>query len=734
MTKKYSFFLTGLIMVCALGALTLLLTAPSWSSPARLFVTTAAPELLPPPGSSITLSGSFSPETSLWLVPERSLRTITTATLETYGNPHHFVRRNDHLYVANGVGGFFVVQGVESSVPFISGVLNFGGQGMEVVLLRDEALLAGGNSGLLIIDIRDDANPQILAGLKSVAPALSVASSGQIAYVAAGKSGVQIVDLTDSRQPRRLGAIPDIPEAYKLTCAEKILLIATATGGWIYDVSQPDQPRRLAALPVPGGSNTVMSRQGETLYWAAKDPRGSRLYALDLSQATSPRLLSSLPLTGTPKGISCNENQLAVALGSNGTQLFSLLDSPTFATSTTITAKSRTHYALPLGSDLWIADSGGELLRFDSQGAKALTVAPLLPTFSPRIQPIVTSHLFFLADRTGLSIYDRGGDTAPVLLARLPITGLEQQYLSIDQHQLWLTTRDNVPATTGKLISVDLSHPLAPRITAELPMPHTPVIIGESGKTLVVTTQDQPGASSRADRLVSMHLIDISRTQRPVHIATQHLGTVSTGVSVTDHCVVFMQTDGLLRVIDLSVPESPQELGSLQMPWLHTAAWWGRVNMVITEKVAFISSTLGKLFLIDLRDLHRPKNLGVFTLAGPINSLLINDYFLLAEVNKEGLVVIDLKNIQSPAILGTIPLPGLLHGISVQGETIWYINNDSNGIWSLPLPRRLQSTVTDDQLVAHLTQPPPPGAYRFWLTDGQKQLLVPGVSWNQAQP
>jgi hypothetical protein len=734
MKKKYSLLLTVLITISALGALTLLLTAPSWSSSARLYVTTSAPEHLPGAGDSLTLhGGGFSPTTHLWLVPERSIRTATTATLETYGNPYHLVQRDDHLYVANGLGGFFIVQGLQSPVPLISGILDSDGQGIEIALHQDEALLAAGISGLQIIDIRDDAKPQLLAVLKSVAPALSVASSGRIAYVATGKSGVQIVDLADPRQPRHLGALADIPTAYKLSCDEKTLIIATAGGGWIYDISQPEQPRRLAALPVPGGSNTVMTRQGETLYWAMKISQESRLYAVDLSRPASPYLLSSVPLNSVPFGISGSEDHLAIALGSSGTQLFSLAAGTPLATGTTIAAKSRTHYALLLGNDLWVGDSGGELLRLDQQRALALTTAPILPDFSPSSQPIVTPHLFFLGDKTGLSIYDRWGVTSPILLARLPITGLEQQYLSADQRQLWLATRNAAPATTGKLINVDISVLHAPRITAEIPLLRPPVIIGEQGTTLVIATPniDQTRPLFRADRLDALHFIDTSQPQSPALLATYPLASVSAGLGMTDHFVVFMQTDGLLRVIDLRAAQGPQEMGSLQMPWLETSDWAGRVDIVVKDNVAFISSSLGKIFLIDLQDLRRPKYLGVLALTGPVNSLLLNDHFLLAEVKKEGLVVIDVKNIRTPQILGTIPLPGLFHYGTVQGGVIWYVNPEINGLWSLPLPRRLPISVADDRLIASLVQPPPPGAYRFWLSDQQNHLLIPGVSWSR---
>jgi hypothetical protein len=186
-------------------------------------------------------------------------------------------------------------------------------------------------------------------------------------------------------------------------------------------------------------------------------------------------------------------------------------------------------------------------------------------------------------------------------------------------------------------------------------------------------------------------------------------------------------------VVDLSAADAPEELGSLQMPWLETADWEGRVNIIVRNNVAYISSSLGRIFLIDLHDRRRPKIIGGFTLGGPVSSLFISDYLLFAEVIKKGLVAIDLKNIQAPEILGTIPLPGRLHSFTAQGEMIWYVHDGSNGLWSLPQPRRLQSSAAGEQLVARLDHQPPPGAYRFWLTDAGKHLLVPGVSWSSPQ-
>ncbi len=730
---KKSLLLTALITLSALGALTLLVTAPSWSSPALFFVSSSAPENLPAAGYDLTLhGGGFSKESRLWLVPERSVRSATTATLETFGAPNHFVSRDDHLYVANGARGFIIVQGVHSPVPRISGNLESGGQGVEVALHRDTALLAAGANGLELIDIRDDNNPQLLSVLNALDPALSVANSGTIAYVARGRSGVEIVDIADPRQPRRLGALPDLPEAYKLTIGGDILVVSTAQGGWLYDISQPARPRRLAALPVPGGHNTVMVRWEETLYWATKRAERGRLYALDISRPTAPRVLSSVPLSGTPLGISCNAEQLAVALATYGTQLFSLKTGSQLTASSSIAAKSHSNYAQILGSDLWIADSSGELLRLDKEKAKALTLPPILPGLTQRVNPIITPQLFSFGNSQGVSLFAPWNEAAPVLLAQLPITGLRQQYLSADQQRLWLATRDNDSSATGKLLSVDISLPHAPRMSNQISFSQVPDIIGAYGTTLVLTTltPDQPLIDRKIGQLKSLLFIDNSQPESPMLVSTYHLGDSSNGISLTEHFVVLMQTGGLLRVIDISQADAPKEVGALQMPWLHTAAWTGRVNIVVKDDVAFISSSLGKIFVIDLHDHRQPKYLGDFTLAGPVRSLLLSNQLLLAEINKEGLLIIDLEDTQAPAILGTIPLSGRLNHLTVQGEKIWYTHDHSNGVYSLPLPRRLQNTSTDqDQIIARLAQSPPSGPYRLWLSDKRKHLLVPGISW-----
>lgn len=730
MVKKYSLLLSWLVAILTLAIIILMLTKPSWSSPAQLFVNNPAPQYLPATqGAKFSFTGGgFSPETSLWLVPERSTRSATAATLETYSTPFHFVRRDDFLYVANGPGGFLIVAGLQSPIPSIIGVLSSDGQGMEISLRKDEALLAAGTGGLKIIDIRDKAKPQLMASLKEVAPALSVASKETIAYVATGKRGLQIVDLSDPRNPRRLGQINNHFDAYKVLCTENLLIIATGTTGLIYDIHIPTQPQLLGELPVKGGMNTVMAQEGETLYWATKSTKENRLFAIDLSRPNSPSILSSAPLNGAPYGISYNDKKVAVAMGGSGTKLFYAPAGETLRPLGDISAHNRTNFALSLDNDLWTADGGEGLLRIKQKEAMELHVPAILSDFSLKITPIVTPELFILGDEKGLSIYDRMDDTAPILLARMEITGITQQYLSADNSQIWLIKPD-------MLISIDISAPHSPRIIAELPLSAPSMIVGESEKTLVVAGQSTKSPLNYITRLThskmeNLLLIDTTLRENPSHLLTYPLGTKISGIGLSDSTLVLMQPDGIFRILDLTVPQEPKELGKLQMPWLQSAAWQAGVTIEVKDQMTFISTYLAEIIVIDIHDPLHPKQIGTMSLPGPVNSLLSFDHFLFAGTAKIGLAVIDLKDPHKAELLGTIPLPGTQQRYCVQGGTLWYISSNTQGLWSIPLPRRLQSTKTDsNQIDASLEQPPPAGAYRLWMTDQTNHLVLPEVIW-----
>lgn len=731
--RRYT--LTCLIATMAFASAALLLTGRSWSSLAPLFLSTPPPQTLPAGAATVSLTGGFPSDTSLWLAPEPSIRSAVTSTLATCGLPQHFVVRGDRIYVANGPSGFLTITGQSSVTPRVSGALVTEGQGVAVALLRNVALLAAGSGGLQIIDIRDDQAPRLLARLPEVAPAIGIAQSGNIAYIASGKKGLHVVDLADPRHPRVLARIADLGPIHKVASDGELLVAALARneGLAIFEISNPGRPRRLAVLPLPGRAVLALALREQTALVATTSKSANLLQSVDLAHPAQPRVASSLPLDGFPLGMAWTDERATVALGTNGMRSFELDAAQRLHPAEAIGAKVNTRFAVPQGDVLWVADGRGELLRIDPGPAVALTPRTILPALRPGTKPVVTSQLILSDDATGLVIYARGEQNAPpTLLSRLPVAGQIAHLLLVDQ-LLFLGIVADRTDNAGKLLIVDISSPAAPRIAAELPLAQTPLPVGVFDKTLVLgeslylSTATTPPWWSKPSRLL---FIDISSPENPSIHSIYPLETGVSGIALSGGQLALMQSDGRFQIIDATTAATPEVVATLQMPWLHAAAWHGVVSIVVKNRVAFVSSSLSGIEVIDLREPDQPRHLGRIDTPAPTVSMTLEGNLLFADILKQGLLVVDLKQPLEPQTLGLIPLPGMTRHLLAQGGRLWYVIRQAHGLWSMPLPQRLRSTIAESGSVITGSAPgAEDGPWRFWLVNEDERIDGAGVTW-----
>lgn len=727
--------LTCLIATLAFASAALLWTGRSWSSLTPLFLSAPPPQTLPAGVTTVALTGAFPSATSLWLAPEPSIRSAVTSTLATCGSPQHFAMRGDRIYVANGLSGLLTITGQSSVTPRVSGALVTEGQGVAVALLRDAALLAAGSGGLQIIDIRDDEDPRLLAKLPEVAPAVGIALSGDIAYVASGKKGLHVVDLADPRHPRVLAQIADLGTVHKVASDGELLIAALArnAGLAVFEISNPVKPRRLAVLPLPGHAVLALTLREQTALVATGSKRANLLQSVDLAQPTQPQLTAALPLEGFPVGMTWTGDRVTVALGTNGMRSFDVDADRRLHPARTISAKVNTRFAAPLGDAVWVADARGELLRINPESAITLTPRAILPAFRPRTKPVVTNQLILSDDPTGLVIYARGENAPPTLLSRLPLAGQIAHLLLVDQ-LLFLGIMTDVKDNAGKLLVVDISAPAAPRITAELPLAQTPLPVGVIDKTLVLgealnlTTASSPPWWSKPSRLL---FVDISTPENPSIRCNYPLETGVAGIALSGGQLTLMQTDGRFKVIDATDATTPKEVASLQMPWLQAAAWHGVVSIVVKNRIAFVSSSLSGIEVVDLREPDQPRHLGRIDTPGPVISMTLEGNLLLADVLKQGVMAIDLQRPLEPQILGLIPLPGMTRYLLPEGGRLWYVICQAHGLWSMPLPQHLRSTIAENGAVITGSVMPglEDGPWRFWLVNEDERIDAAGVTW-----
>ena len=130
-------------------------------------------------------------------------------TLGGFTNAWGVAARDNHVFVADGVGGFATVDATDPAAPVELGRVAVGGQARGVVV------------------------------------------NGDFAYVAAGSAGVAVVDISDLSAPKVVGRAEMPGTALRLTYAEPHIFVAAWNDVRVYDVSTPATPRFVAAVRVP---------------------------------------------------------------------------------------------------------------------------------------------------------------------------------------------------------------------------------------------------------------------------------------------------------------------------------------------------------------------------------------------------------------------------------------------------------------------------------------------------
>lgn len=142
-------------------------------------------------------------------------------SLGGFTNAWGVAARGDHVFVADGVGGFVTVDATDPTFPVELRRIPIGGQARFVVVSGDVAYVAAGSAGVAIIDISDVASPQVVGRVTMPGTALRVAFSDNRIFVAAWND-VRVYDVSTPATPRFIAAVR-IPRPYDYDDADREL-------------------------------------------------------------------------------------------------------------------------------------------------------------------------------------------------------------------------------------------------------------------------------------------------------------------------------------------------------------------------------------------------------------------------------------------------------------------------------------------------------------------------------
>jgi peroxiredoxin len=172
-----------------------------------------------------------------------------------FHNAWSVAARGDYAYVADGVGGFVVVDASDPTDPERLGSVAVGGQARYVVVDGDYAYVAASSGGVAIVDISDPDDPTLVGRATMPGTALRVAYSDDRIFVAAWND-MRVYDVTDRTAPEFVAAVR-IPRDFEYGDPDRELpthrIFGVAAkgqdvfiGAWEHPYSYRLEPDRLA--------------------------------------------------------------------------------------------------------------------------------------------------------------------------------------------------------------------------------------------------------------------------------------------------------------------------------------------------------------------------------------------------------------------------------------------------------------------------------------------------------
>lgn len=121
-------------------------------------------------------------------------------SLGGFTNAWGVAARGDHVFVADGIGGFATVDASDPANPVELGRVAVGGTARAVVVEGDHAYVAAGSAGVAVVDISDLASPTVTAQIDMPGTALRLDHAEDHIFVAAWND-VRVYDVSDPAAP-----------------------------------------------------------------------------------------------------------------------------------------------------------------------------------------------------------------------------------------------------------------------------------------------------------------------------------------------------------------------------------------------------------------------------------------------------------------------------------------------------------------------------------------------------
>lgn len=489
-----------------------------------------------------------------------------------------------------------------------------GDRSVQDVAVHGSRAVVAESLGITVLDIDNPSAPVTMGYLNF--PATTVAMDEGYAYAVSGFDFL-VIDLGDPTKPKVVGQLPNVG----MSAAGGIHVSGSTayivSGNFlIIDLTDPHNPVQILSEPIPARDVQV---QGNYLYVAAWD-QGFRIY--DISQPSAPFLVGSLDVPGAPVGVKISGNTAYLATGVyDGLQIVDVSD--------------------PSDPKLIAGDDTIEAYDVDVEG---------------NIAYVATSE-------NGIAIYDVANPGAPLRMGEwnddLEIVGLGHVLAS--NGFLYCVYR-------GNLFIIDVNTPSAPSLAA---------LYGEPGVNAFRSMEIHWPLAYTTAWDYGVWIFDLSDPVNPSVVSQYETKGAALGITVhgnyayvADGTDVAWWQSGGLRILDISNPSSPKEVGSLVNDHLRNAR-----DVKIMNGYAYVLS--GGLTIVDVRNPRDLNEVGFLELRFVVDLSLSGHYAFVA-AGSNGVFVIDIENPANPIEVARIDIDNAME-TQVVGSYL-YIAAGTDGV------------------------------------------------------
>ncbi|MEZ4648204.1 MAG: hypothetical protein R3E97_05345 [Candidatus Eisenbacteria bacterium] len=551
---------------------------------------------------------------------------------------------------------------------------------------------SGAGAILRIADVTDGSSPSILSEYEFPSPVFDIVVADDKAYIATPHAGIFVLDVTDPSAPFEIGALPFATFLVDMDLSGTSLYLADGVGVHILDVSDPTVPTEVGQFTTPSSAQHVAVV--DNLAFVADWGNGLLIY--DVSIPTMPQLIGSqIPLVGLNEATVVRDG-IAYVGDWQGLRIVNVSD-PTNPTEIGFAAAG-TLFDLEIAGDYVYAANGRGITVFDVSDPANPSQVWLVPGIHYgdiyyQIE-IVGSRLYLADSIEGMRIFDLANPSHPTELGVVDARGFS--YSTTVRGNLLYVSNGN----RGMRV-LDITDPSAPE---EIGFLDTPWVA-------FATAVDDTHAFI-ADGLSGLHVVDITDPTLPVEVSDLSTtdwmydvavegnivvvanGNIGTGIiDVSDPSAPFLRSQfdsndsclpdsepayvqGVdivgdlvyvaeekcgLRILDISDPDNPVTVGTLNTP--------GRATKVVVEgDLAYIIDNPG-LRIVDVSNPANPFQRGAVGIGN--TDVAVADGYAYVTSPLHDVTVVDVGNPDAPVVVGSFETGFTAQGIDAAGSTAY---------------------------------------------------------------